>query len=318
MRIVYMGTPDIAADVLKELLGMKEISEIVGVFTQPDKPVGRKQILTPSPVKELALSEGIPVFQPRRIKKEKPVAELKALDPDLIIVTAYGQILSEEILNIPPMGCINMHASLLPKYRGAAPIQWSIVRGEKMTGVTAMQMDKGMDTGDILLQKEVEICPDETEESLLQKLSLAGRGLIREVVEKLAEGQSLPREKQEESKATYAPIIVKEDGLIDWGKSAGDIDRMVRGFHVWPGAYTSFEGKKLTILESGISTETKDPAPEAGSIYPEAAAGKKPRFLVQTGCGVLEIRKLQLQGKKAMASADFLRGVRQIPEKLGE
>lgn len=313
-----MGTPDIAADVLKELLGMKEISEIVGVFTQPDKPVGRKQILTPSPVKELALSEGIPVFQPRRIKKEKPVAELKALDPDLIIVTAYGQILSEEILNIPPMGCINMHASLLPKYRGAAPIQWSIVRGEKMTGVTAMQMDKGMDTGDILLQKEVEICPDETEESLLQKLSLAGRGLIREVVEKLAEGQSLPREKQEESKATYAPIIVKEDGLIDWGKSAGDIDRMVRGFHVWPGAYTSFEGKKLTILESGISTETKDPAPEAGSIYPEAAAGKKPRFLVQTGCGVLEIRKLQLQGKKAMASADFLRGVRQIPEKLGE
>lgn len=313
-----MGTPDIAADVLKELLGMKEISEIVGVFTQPDKPVGRKQILTPSPVKELALSEGIPVFQPRRIKKEKPVAELKALDPDLIIVTAYGQILSEEILNIPPMGCINMHASLLPKYRGAAPIQWSIVRGEKMTGVTAMQMDKGMDTGDILLQKEVEICPDETEESLLQKLSLAGRGLIREVVEKLAEGQSLPREKQEESKATYAPIIVKEDGLIDWGKSARDIDRMVRGFHVWPGAYTSFEGKKLTILESGISTETKDPAPEAGSIYPEAAAGKKPRFLVQTGCGVLEIRKLQLQGKKAMASADFLRGVRQIPEKLGE
>ena len=313
-----MGTPDIAADVLKELLGMKEISEIVGVFTQPDKPVGRKQILTPSPVKELALSEGIPVFQPRRIKKEKPVAELKALDPDLIIVTAYGQILSEEILNIPPMGCINMHASLLPKYRGAAPIQWSIVRGEKMTGVTAMQMDKGMDTGDILLQKEVEICPDETEESLLQKLSLAGRGLIREVVEKLAEGQSLPREKQEESKATYAPIIVKEDGLIDWGKSAGDIDRMVRGFHVWPGAYTSFEGKKLTILESGISTETKDPAPEAGSIYPDAAAGKKPRFLVQTGCGVLEIRKLQLQGKKAMASADFLRGVRQIPEKLGE
>lgn len=313
-----MGTPDIAADVLKELLGMKEISEIVGVFTQPDKPVGRKQILTPSPVKELALSEGIPVFQPRRIKREKPVAELKALDPDLIIVTAYGQILSEEILNIPPMGCINMHASLLPKYRGAAPIQWSIVRGEKMTGVTAMQMDKGMDTGDILLQKEVEICPDETEESLLQKLSLAGRGLIREVVEKLAEGQSLPREKQEESKATYAPIIVKEDGLIDWTKSAGDIDRMVRGFHVWPGAYTSFEGKKLTILESGISAETKDTAPEAGSIDPKAAAGKKPRFLVQTGDGVLEIRKLQLQGKKAMASADFLRGVRQIPEKLGE
>ena len=283
VRIVYMGTPEIAADVLKELLSMKDKAEIVGVFTQPDKPVGRKQILTPSPVKELALSEGIPVFQPRRIKKERPVQQLKDLNPDLIVVTAYGQILSEEILNIPPHGCINMHASLLPKYRGAAPIQWSIVRGEKVTGVTAMKMDKGMDTGDILLQKEVEI---------------------------------LPQIRQEEEKATYAPIIVKEDGLIDWNRPAQDIDRMIRGFHVWPGAYSFFEDKKLTLLEARIR-EAENPSAIPWTILAEEATGKKPKFLVQTGDGILEITKLQLQGKKAMAAADFLRGVRQIPEKLG-
>jgi methionyl-tRNA formyltransferase len=311
-----MGTPEIAADVLKELLSMKDKAEIVGVFTQPDKPVGRKQILTPSPVKELALSEGIPVFQPRRIKKERPVQQLKDLNPDLIVVTAYGQILSEEILNIPPYGCINMHASLLPKYRGAAPIQWSIVRGEKVTGVTAMKMDKGMDTGDILLQKEVEILPDETEETLLHKLSKAGSLLIRETVEKLADGQILPQIKQEEEKATYAPIIVKEDGLIDWNQPAEDIDRMIRGFHVWPGAYSFFEDKKLTLMEARVR-ETENPSAVPGTILAEEATGKKPKFLVQTGDGILEITKLQLQGKKAMAAADFLRGVRQIPEKLG-
>ena len=311
-----MGTPEIAADVLNELLLMKDKAEIVGVFTQPDKPVGRKQILTPSPVKELALKEGIPVFQPRRIKKEKPVEQLKMLEPELIVVTAYGQILSEEILNIPPLGCINMHASLLPKYRGAAPIQWSIVRGEEMTGVTAMQMDKGMDTGDILIQKEVRISPDETEETLLQKLSSAGSLLIREVVQRLADGEKLPRRIQEEEQATYAPIIVKEDGLIDWNKSAISIDRMVRGFHVWPGAYTFFEDKKLTILEASVRETSSGRMP--GAILAEEAGGKKPRFLVQTGEGILEIMKLQLQGKKAMAAADFLRGVRQIPEKLGE
>ena len=317
-----MGTPGIAADVLRKLLQMGGNVEIVGVFTQPDKPVGRKQVLTPSAVKELAVSEGIPVFQPRRIKKEKPVAQLKELAPDLIVVTAYGQILSQEILDIPPLGCINMHASLLPAYRGAAPIQWAIVNGETMTGVTAMQMDKGMDTGDILLQKEVAIDPEETEETLLKKLSAAGADLIGEVVEKLLRGETLPRIRQDEALATYAPIIVKEDGLVDWKKPAAVIDRKVRGFHEWPGAYTFFEGKKLTILEASVLSEEAGPQARislsAGTLIAEEAAKKKPRFLVRTGEGILEIRRLQLQGKKEMAAADFLRGIRQIPEKLGE
>lgn len=320
VKIVYMGTPDIAARVLRTILemgGPAEGIEVVGVFTQPDKPVGRKQILTPPPVKSLALEAGIPVYQPRRIKRPGPIQTLRDLQPDLIVVTAYGQILSQEILDIPPMGCINMHTSLLPAYRGAAPIQWAIVRGESMTGVTAMRMDAGMDTGDILLQKEVPIDPSETEESLYDKLSEAGSELIRETLERLLAGEELPRTRQEEERATYAPIIRKEDGLVDWRDSALAIDRKVRGFHEWPGAYAFMEGRQLSILSSKVwEAEDGQKDLEPGTILQEAATGKRPRFLVASGDGILEILSLKLQGKKPMAAADFLRGMRSLPEKL--
>lgn len=304
MRIVYMGTPEIAASVLEAVHELPV--EIVGVWTQPDKPVGRKQVLTMPPVKVLAQQYGIPVYQPERIKRKAAVEELRALKPDLILVTAYGQLLSEEILQLPPLGCINMHASLLPKYRGAAPIQWAIVRGEKETGVTAMMMDKGMDTGDILLSRRVKIEAQDTAETLYDKLAAAGGCVMQEVVKRLLRGEGLPREKQKEEEATYAPIIKKEDGRIDWRQSAGQIEQMVRGFYSWPCAYTELDGKKLTVLEAEALEGAA--AAEPGAILEEGLAGKHRQMLVQTGDGVLKIKRLQLQGKKAMEADAFLRG----------
>lgn len=305
MRIVYMGTPEIAASVLQAVHELPV--EIVGVWTQPDKPVGRKQILTPPPVKVLAEQYGLPVYQPQRIKRKTEVQRLQELQPDLILVTAYGQILSEEILAIPPLGCINMHASLLPRYRGAAPIQWAIVNGEKETGVTAMMMDCGVDTGDMLLRRAVPIEPEETAQSLYQKLASEGAALMQEVVRRLLAGETLPREKQPEEQATYAPMIQKEDGLIDWSQSAQQIEQKMRGFAPWPGVYTHLDGKKLSILEAQAALEAAEPQ-KPGTVLEEGLQGKHPRFLVQTGRGVLEVKQLQLQGKKAMAAEAFLRG----------
>jgi len=297
--------------------------EIVGVWTQPDKPVGRKQVLTPPPVKVLAEQYGIPVYQPERIKRKAAVAELEALKPDLILVTAYGQLLSEKILNIPTLGCINMHASLLPKYRGAAPIQWAIVNGEKETGVTAMMMDKGMDTGDMLIKRTVTIAKDDTAETLYDKLAEEGGVLIKEVVSRLLAGETLPREKQNDEEATYAPIIQKEDGLIDWNRSAQQIEQMVRGFYSWPCAYTSLDDKKLTVLKAHVLGEDErlalngDLEIEAGSVLAAGLAGKRKKLLVHTGDGVLQIDQLQLQGKKAMEADAFLRGCDLTGKKLG-
>lgn len=305
MRIVYMGTPEIAASVLQAVHELPV--EIVGVWTQPDKPVGRKQVLTAPPVKVLAEQYGIPVYQPQRIRRKEEVQRLRDLKPDLILVTAYGQILSEEILSIPPLGCINMHASLLPRYRGAAPIQWAIVNGEKETGVTAMMMDQGVDTGDMLLGRSVAIEAEETAQSLYQKLALEGSLLIQEVVRRLLAGETLPREKQPEEQATYAPVIQKEDGLVDWSQSAQQIERKVRGFAQWPGVYTHLDGKKLTILEAHVLAETAD-LQKPGTVLEEGLQGKHPRLLVQTGQGILEVKQLQLQGKKVMAAEAFLRG----------
>lgn len=325
MRVVYMGTPEIAAKVLEAVHELPV--EIVGVWTQPDKPVGRKQVLTPPPVKVLAEQYGIPVYQPERIKRKAAVAELEALKPDLILVTAYGQLLSEKILNIPTLGCINMHASLLPKYRGAAPIQWAIVNGEKETGVTAMMMDKGMDTGDMLIKRTVPIAKDDTAETLYDKLAEEGGVLIKEVVSRLLAGETLPREKQNDEEATYAPIIQKEDGLIDWNRSAQQIEQMVRGFYSWPCAYTSLEDKKLTVLKAHVLEEEEisalfalegDPVgKEAGSVLAAGLAGKRKKLLVHTGDGVLQIDQLQLQGKKAMEADAFLRGCDLTGKKLG-
>lgn len=307
MRVVYMGTPEIAAKVLKAVHEMPV--DIVGVWTQPDKPVGRRQVMTPPPVKTLAVEYGIPVYQPQRIKRKSAVAELKALQPDLILVTAYGQLLSEEILAIPPMGCINMHASLLPKYRGAAPIQWAVASGETETGVTAMRMDKGMDTGDILLQKTVAIEEQETAETLYDKLAEEGGRLMQEVLSVLLSGRELPRREQAEEEATYAPIIRKEDGKIDWTMSARQIEQRVRGFYPWPCAFTGLDGKKLTVLRARVLTEEKaDNAAAPGTVLPQGLEGRHQRLLVQTGSGVLELLQVQLQGKKAMEAEAFLRG----------
>ena len=326
-----MGTPEIAESVLRAVLSLEETCgescRVVGVFTQPDKPVGRKQVLTPPPVKVLAEERGIPVFQPKRIKRPVPVQQLKDLEPDLIVVAAYGQILSQEILDIPKYGCINVHTSLLPAYRGAAPIQWAIVNGESMTGVTTMLMDAGMDTGDILLQQEVPIDPSETEETLYEKLSKAGSELIIRTVEKLLKGENLERFPQEEEKATYAPIIRKEDGQINWRTSAQAVDQLVRGFHLWPGAYTSFGGKKLTVLSIRVLTEAETQALretfgpftlQPGELLSPAAKGKKPRLIVGCEDSLLELTRAQLQGKKPMAAADLLRGVRELPERMEE
>lgn len=317
MRVVYMGTPEIAAKVLEAVHEMPV--EIVGVWTQPDKPVGRKQILTPSPVKVLAAQYGIPVYQPERIKRKAAVAELKALQPDLILVTAYGQLLSEEILRIPPLGCINMHASLLPKYRGAAPIQWAIVNGDQETGVTAMMIDQGMDTGDMLLKRTVPITPEDTAETLYDKLAEEGGFLMQEVLNRLLKGEPLTAEKQNEAEATYAPMIQKEDGIIDWKMGARQIEQRVRGFYSWPCAFTSMNGQKLTVLQAKVLTETDilgsglsaptEAEPVPGAVLSAGLVGKHKKLFVQTGNGVLQIEKLQLQGKKAMDAEAFLRGV---------
>jgi len=313
-----MGTPEIASGVLKTVLAMREEHpeiEVAAVFTQPDKPVGRKQILTPPPVKVCAEAAGIPVYQPKRIKRPSQVQILRELAPDLILVTAYGQILSQEILDIPRLGCINMHASLLPRYRGAAPINWVIVNGESVTGVTAMRMDAGMDTGDMLMKREVAIAEDETADSLYQKLTVEGSALIRDVMEKLLGGEEPERIPQDHEKATYAPIISKEDGLIDWEQSAHAVDCKVRGFLGWPGAYSYLDGKKCTIMKSKVLAEGgNEPWAEAGrslsagQAVPELLGGKHPRLVIRCGRDLLEILELQVQGKKAMEAGAFLRG----------
>jgi len=331
LRIVYMGTPQIAATILEAILKYceKEPSmEVVGVFTQPDKPVGRKQVMTPSEVKVLAQSAGIPVFAPRRIKKPVPVEHLKELAPDLVLVCAYGQILSKEILDIPALGCINFHTSLLPKYRGAAPIQWAIANGETVTGVTAMRMDEGMDTGDILLQRELPIDPADTAESLTDKLATLSAGLAEEILKRLKNGEELKRTPQDASEATYAPILQKEDGKMDFASSAASLADHCRGFYPWPGTYCYQEdGKKLTVLEckalsASVPEDTAETAAAkisteelaAGTLVPSFLEGKHPRMVVTTGDGLLEILRLKPEGKGEMAAEAYLRGLRNLKE----
>lgn len=324
MKVVYMGTPEIAASVLAKVIELSKTEdiELQAVFTQPDKPVGRKQIMTPPAVKVMAEAAGIPVYQPKRIKRPRWVEILKELSPDLILVTAYGQILSQEILDIPPMGCINMHASLLPKYRGAAPIQWVIVNGEEKTGVTAMQMDAGMDTGDMIITREVSVEKTDNCDTLYEKLSVEGALLIEEVLKKLLKGETLPRIPQNHEEATYASMITREHGLIDWNKSAEAIECMNRGFFGWPGTYSflHFEGseetKKCSVLKVSFPENIQTDCQEIGKILPEYLTGKHPRLIVVTGEGLLEIRSLQMVGKKAMETEAFLRGMREMPDRF--
>lgn len=298
MRIVFMGTPDFAVPTLEALYNSNH--EIVGVYCQPDKPVGRKQILTAPPVKEFAVSKNLKVFQPVSLRNEEVFNELKNLSPDLIIVVAYGKILPENILKLPKFGCINGHASLLPKYRGASPIQWAIVCGEKVTGVTTMFMDVGLDTGDILETVQTEIYDNETGEELFNRLSILTAELMLSTVEKAENGQLNPV-KQNEELATYAPIIKKEMGLLDFNKDAQTLKNLIRGFNSWPVAYTFFNGKRLKVFSADIGEQTQ--------ATPSTVI--KSDNTLQIACGnntSLIFKEVQLEGSKKMKVSDMLKG----------
>lgn len=297
-----MGTPEFAVPSLNSLVGAGY--EVSAVVTQPDRPSGRGKVLTPPPVKIAAEAAGIPLLQPSKIRTEEFFAELSSYSPELICVTAYGRILPKSILDLPKYGCVNVHASLLPKLRGAAPVNWAIVRGESVTGVTTMLMDEGMDTGDMLLRREAAIEDDDTGETLSRKLSIVGGELLVETLGLLEEGRLRP-EKQDESRATYAPIIKKEDGLIDWSKPARDIRNLVRGMLPWPGAYTHLGGKMLKIFRAAVSEGRGRPGEviKSGGGVLRVAAGE----------GALDVLELQMEGGKRLEAAAFQAG-RKIPE----
>ncbi len=302
MKIVYMGTPDFAVAPLEAIL--KAGHEVMAVVTQPDRQKGRGREVQYSPVKECALSHGIPVLQPLKIKEKDAVEELRKYPADIFVVAAFGQLLSEEILNMPRLGCINIHASLLPAYRGAAPIQWCVINGEEKTGVTIMQMAKGMDTGDILLQKEVVLDEKETGGSLFDRLMETGAELIVEALPKIEAGELIPVVQKEEL-ATYAGKITKDMGNIDFAKSAVTIERLIRGLNPWPSAFTHYKGKILKIWEADVVSEcanAENPVP--GTVI----AMDKESFTLATGEGALRIRSLQPEGKKRMSCAEFMRG----------
>lgn len=297
MRIVFMGTPSIAVGTLEALL--KADHEVVGVFTQPDKPVGRKQILTPPPVKVFAEENGIPVYQPKTVRDGEALLILKNLNPDIIVVVAYGKILPKEILSLPKYGCVNAHASILPKYRGASPIQWCIVCGEKQTGVTTMLMDEGMDTGDMLETATVDIGDDETSEELFERLTDTAAKLVCSTVAKLEKGEITPK-KQNEEDATYAPIITKEMALIDFGRSAADIHNLVRGLYGWPTAYFMLDGKRVKVYK----TEVLEVSGEPSTVI------KSDNELI-IACGnnsAVKIKELQPEGSKRMEAKQWLLG----------
>ncbi len=303
MKVVYMGTPDFAVGALNSIIEAGH--EVKLVVTQPDKARGRGGEVSYSPVKECALSHGIEVFQPVKIRTQENVDILKEIDADIYVVAAFGQILSEEILGIPRFGCINIHASLLPKYRGAAPIQWCILNGEEKTGVTIMQMDKGVDTGDILLQRELKIASDETGASLFDKLAELGSRTVVEALTLIEEGRITPV-KQDETEATHVGMLSKEMGRIDWNAESVRIERYVRGLNSWPGAFTGHKGRMLKIWASRVAEPDEVLAGSAvpGTVIRADNSG----LYVMTGKGVLVITELQLEGKKRMDTASFLRG----------
>ena len=305
MKIVFMGTPDFAVESLKELLNHYEVSAVI---TQPDKPKGRHYEMTPPPVKVYAQEKGIPVYQPLSMRDEDAQKLMEELNPDLCVVVAYGKILPKNILDIPKHGYVNVHASLLPKYRGASPIQWSIVCGENVTGVSTMQLDEGMDTGAVYDYSEVVIEDTDTAETLSDKLATEGGKLLVKTVKSIEEGSANPIP-QDENNANYAPIISKQDGIIDWNKSAKEIDCLIRGLHFWPVAHTKIDGKLFKIF----SAEILDIKANPGEII------KKDTELI-IGCkdGALKITESQLEGSKRMQTSDMLRGKKINSDFVGE
>lgn len=295
-----MGTPDFSVPCLEGLIEAGH--DVVLVVTQADKPKGRGHKLTPPPVKECAVAHNIPVFQPDKMKDDSSFEMLKNANADLFVVVAYGKILPERVLNLPKYGCINVHASLLPKYRGAAPIQWSIINGETKTGVTTMQMDVGLDTGDMLLKKEVEITETDTGETLHDKLSVAGREVLLDTLKALEEGSLVP-EKQNDSDSCYAPMINKDTAKIDFTKSAEEICCLVRGMNSYPYAHTLYEGKLMKIA-TAFSEKDNNLSGECGEIL----SVKDNYFTVKCGSGVVKITEIQIEGKRKMPVEDYLKG----------
>ena len=303
-----MGTPQAAVPSLERIL--IDGHEVVAVYTQPDKPSGRGNKITFSPVKELALARGLAVFQPQRIKPPEALEQFQSHRADVAVVVAYGRILPATFLNAFSNGAINVHFSLLPKYRGAAPVNWAIVNGETETGVTTMKMDEGLDTGDILLQRSTAIGSDETAIALMERLSVVGAELLFETLREL---DSLKPVKQDTDLASLAPIMKKEDGLIDWKSSATEIADRVRGFQPFPTAYTYFQSKRLTLWQAGATESASD-----SFSLGEVVEAKGNELTISCGFGLLKIGELQLEGKKRMSTRDFLNGVKlKVGDRLG-
>lgn len=299
MRVIFMGTPEFSVGTLEALVAAGH--EVVLAVTQPDKPKGRGKEMQFTPVKIAAEKHGIPVYQPKRIRNAECIEELKKYEADIMVVIAFGQILPKEILELTPYGCVNVHASLLPKYRGAAPIQWAVINGETVSGVTTMQMDEGLDTGDMLLKTEVALEPKETGESLHDKLAAAGAALCVETLKGLEEHTIVP-EKQGDSPTAYAKMLDKKMGEIDWTQDAKAIEQLIRGLNSWPSAYTQWDGKVMKIWAADV-TDTAS-GKEPGTVVKVTKEG----FEVQTGKGSLLVQELQIPGKKRMDSASFMRG----------
>lgn len=299
MRIVFMGTPEFAVPSLNALLQSGD--QVVGVVSQPDRPKGRGHQLVAPPVKLVAERAGIPVLQPLKIRTPEFLQALSAWQPDLIAVAAYGRILHTPILQLPPMGCVNVHGSLLPKYRGAAPVQWAVINGEAKTGITTMLMDEGMDTGAMLLQEELEILPDDTTGTLAPRLAELGGRLLVDTITQLKAGRLTPK-KQDEGLATLAPLLKKEDGLIDWTMKATALANRVRGLSPWPGAYTFLGEERWNIWKAVSHVDTMTDKP--GTIV----TANKQAILVATGDGLLDIREIQTANSKRMSMAQFLAG----------
>lgn len=307
MRIVFMGTPDFAVPSLQALIDAGH--DVCAVYTQPDKPQGRKQILTAPPVKTLALEHDIPVFQPNTLKNEDEQARLRELAPEVIIVVAYGKLLPKAVLDIPPRGCINVHGSLLPRWRGAAPIQWAVIAGDEMAGVTTMQMAEGLDTGDMLLTYETKVGEKETAGELFDRLAQSGAELLTQTLVKLDEITPRP---QDDAQSCYAHMLDKQMAVIDWNKSAHEIDCLIRGLNPWPIALTTLSGERLKVF----AAEKANGRGEPGTVL---EADPKKGLTVACGEGALKLTEIQLVGGKRMKATDFLRGhAIEVGTKLGD
>lgn len=303
MRVVFMGTPDFAVGTLEALIA--EGHEIRAVVTQPDKPKGRGKTLMPTPVKEVALKHEIPVLQPVKVREPEFVEQLRTMEPDVIVVAAFGQIISRDLLELPKYGCINVHASLLPAYRGAAPIQWAVINGDRESGVTIMRMNEGLDTGDMIDKVVVPLAEDETGGSLFEKLSHAGARLCVKVLEDLEAGRAVCTPQPEESTTAYAAMITKKMGEICWQRPAEEIEQLIRGLNPWPSAYTYLDNKSLKLWKATVEKAEEE---TENAVPGQVIRADKNGLCICTGDGILNVLELQLEGKKRMETAAFLRG----------